>query len=93
MPRWPNHDHEPDHDRGWGEDDDDFDQDDEDDDEPTVPCPHCRRPIFEDAERCPACERYISREDRPHQPKPWWIVLGVIVCLYVVYRWLFSMGI
>ena len=31
----------------------------------TVPCPYCRAPIHEDAERCPKCENYISREDAP----------------------------
>jgi hypothetical protein len=79
----------------WADEDDDWDDDgpadaDEDlrgDDEPTVPCPYCRRPIFEDAVRCPHCENYVSREDAPPSRKPWWILLGVAVCLYAVYRW------
>jgi hypothetical protein len=72
---------------------DDFDEDDldedypDEDDEPTVPCPYCRREIHEDAQRCPHCERYISAEDAPASHKPWWIVVGVIVCLYIVFRW------
>lgn len=61
----------------------------DEDDESTVPCPYCRREIHEDAERCPYCERYISQEDAPAQPKPWWVVAGVIVCLYIVFRWAF----
>lgn len=82
MPRWP--------------DDSDDGEDDEDDslveeDESTIPCPHCRREILEDAERCPYCENYISREDTPPSKKPWWIILGVILCLYVIYRWTFGM--
>jgi hypothetical protein len=81
MTRWPD---------SKDEDDDDFAEPlDDEDDEPTVPCPHCRREIYEDAERCPHCEQFISREDRPAERKPWWIVLGVIVCLYVVWRWMF----
>lgn len=74
--------------------DDDFDADDSiinddaDGEEPTVPCPYCRREIHEDAQRCPYCEQYISEEDRPASTKPWWIVAGVAVCLYLVYRWI-----
>lgn len=54
----------------------------------TIPCPYCREPIYEDAERCPYCENYISREDEPSSPKPWWIILGVILALIAVYRWI-----
>jgi hypothetical protein len=64
---------------------DDYDA--EDDDEPTVACPYCRREIHEDAQRCPYCEKYISEEDAPPSRKPWWIIVGVILCLYAVYRW------
>jgi DNA-directed RNA polymerase subunit RPC12/RpoP len=69
---------------------DDFDDDypDEDEDESTVPCPYCKREIHEDAQRCPYCEHYIFEEDAPPARKPWWIVAGVIVCLYVVFRWI-----
>ena len=65
--------------------DDDFEA--EDDDEPTVPCPYCRREIHEDAQQCLYCEAYISEEDAPANRKPWWIILGVVVCLYIVLRW------
>jgi hypothetical protein len=69
--------------------DDEFDEDDPDDDgDVTVPCPHCRREIHEDSERCPYCERYISDRDAPHRRKPWWIVAGVVICLYIVFRWI-----
>src|SRR5262249_53014304 len=61
----------------------------------TVPCPHCREEIYEQAERCPHCESYISAEDAPEgeEPqaptrKPWWVYVGVLACLYVVYRWI-----
>jgi hypothetical protein len=80
MPRWPVEDEE------WDEDDEP--ELDEDEDEPTLPCPYCRREIHEDAQRCPYCESYISREDARPSRKPWWLVLGVFACLYVVYRWI-----
>jgi hypothetical protein len=74
--------------------DDDWDDEDDDvdlyDDEPTIPCPWCRREIHEDAQRCPYCERYLSDEDAPPARKPWWIVLGTIVCLYLCFRWIFG---
>lgn len=60
----------------------------EDDDEPTVPCLYCKRQIHEDSERCPYCEQYISTEDAPRGQKPWWIMAGVVLCLYVVFRWI-----
>jgi hypothetical protein len=58
------------------------------DDEQTIPCPYCRREIQEDSPRCPYCEQYISSEDAPSARKPWWIIAGAIVCLYLVYRWI-----
>ncbi len=68
----------------WDEDrEDDVDGDDADD---TIPCPHCRRQIHEDAQRCPYCETYLSEEDTVSSSKPWWVVLGAILCLYAMYR-------
>jgi hypothetical protein len=55
----------------------------------TVPCPYCKRDIYDDAERCPYCENYITEEDTPPSPrKPWWLILGVLACMYAVYRWI-----
>jgi predicted nucleic acid-binding Zn ribbon protein len=63
----------------------------EDDEEPTLPCPHCRAEIHEDAQRCPQCGEYISDEDvRPAARKPWWIIVGVLAVMYLVYRWTFG---
>jgi hypothetical protein len=81
MPRWPDPEDDLD------EDDDLDDYPEEDEDEPTIPCPHCREEIHEDSQRCPACGKYISREDAPPERKPWWIILGVAACLYVVLKW------
>ena len=58
------------------------------DDDDTIPCPYCKRPIHEDSPRCPYCEQYVSEEDQPPSAKPWWIFVGVGVCLYAVYRWI-----
>lgn len=71
-------------------DDDDDEPDDyghDDDDEPAVPCPYCRRSIPEDVPRCPYCEQYISAEDAPSAPKPWWLILGAVLCAFIIYRW------
>jgi hypothetical protein len=70
----------------WEADDDDIDSD--DDDESTVPCPHCREQVHEDAQRCPYCGEYISAEDSPPSRKPWWIYAGVAICLLIVYLWI-----
>jgi hypothetical protein len=52
-----------------------------------IPCPYCRRQIPENTPRCPYCENYLSEEDTPPSRKPWWIVLGTLLALYAVYRW------
>jgi hypothetical protein len=57
-------------------------------DEPTVPCPYCERQIHEDAQRCPYCDQYISAEDAPPPRKAWWIIVGALVCLFLVFRWI-----
>jgi hypothetical protein len=67
--------------------DDDEESPDDDDEEPTISCPYCHREVHEDSQRCPHCANYISKEDAPPERKPWWIIVGVIACLYVVYRW------
>jgi hypothetical protein len=58
------------------------------DDEPTVPCPYCHREIHEDSPQCPYCGQYISAEDAPASPKSWLIIVGVLLCLLVVWIWL-----
>jgi uncharacterized paraquat-inducible protein A len=59
-----------------------------DDEEPTVPCPYCKRLIHEDSPRCPYCGNYISQQDAPAARKPWWIIVGAVLVLYIVYRWI-----
>jgi hypothetical protein len=87
MPRWSDSEDPWDDDPGLAYDPEDVDWPDEDDEEPTIPCPYCRREIHEDSQRCPYCEKYVSEEDAPSARKPWWIIIGVVACLYVVYRW------
>ena len=75
-------------DDAWDDDDADSGDDPDDGDEPTVPCPWCRREIFEDSPRCPFCERYLSREDVAAPRKPLWVIVTALVCLAVVIWWI-----
>ena len=61
------------------------------DDEWAVPCPFCGEEIYEDAERCPECGRYLTKEDAPSGPKSWWIVAGVVICIAIVVAWAMGM--
>lgn len=75
----------------WEADDDKSDEeswDNDDLEEPVVPCPYCGESIHEDSPQCPRCGQYISKEDSPPSRKPWWIVAGAAICLYIVYRWI-----
>ncbi len=78
-------------DDGWDDDaenwvDSSADED-SDDGGATVSCPYCQREIPEGVPHCPYCENYVSDEDLPHARKPWWIIIGVLVCLYLIFRW------
>jgi predicted nucleic acid-binding Zn ribbon protein len=68
--------------------DEDDEDDGQDDGDTTIPCPYCRRPIYEDSQRCPHCGNFISEEDAPAARKPWWIIVGALLALYAVYRWI-----
>jgi predicted nucleic acid-binding Zn ribbon protein len=63
------------------------DQADADDDEDSVdtdPCPNCGKPVYEQAEICPHCRKYISGEDSRSPRKPIWIILGAIISLIAI---------
>jgi predicted nucleic acid-binding Zn ribbon protein len=82
---------DPDDDQGPSlTDRDDPDEADIDDgDEPEfVPCPYCRKPIPEDAAICPRCGNFIVDDAAPRR-RPWWIWIGVILCLLGVLFWAF----
>jgi predicted nucleic acid-binding Zn ribbon protein len=64
------------------------DPDDEEDLDRLGACPHCGSAVFDDAERCPFCGRYLSREEAPAR-RSWAILLGVAACLAVVAMWIF----
>jgi predicted nucleic acid-binding Zn ribbon protein len=73
----------------WPGDDSELDEGDENqDDEPTIPCPYCGRAIYEDAPQCPYCQQYISEDDAPPSRKPWWVILGVLLCMLVIWFWI-----
>jgi hypothetical protein len=61
---------------------------DDEEDEDTLPCPYCRREVHVDSQRCPHCEQYISLEDAPPRPRPWWVTPTIIVLLAVTLFWL-----
>jgi hypothetical protein len=58
-----------------------------DDEIELVPCPYCRRMIYEEAEQCPSCRSYISREDAPLR-RTSWFTMGVLLCLGIVVVWI-----
>lgn len=65
---------------------DDWDND--EGEEPTITFPYCKRPIHEESQRCPHCGNYITEEEAPPARKPWWIIIGVLLVFYVIYRWI-----
>lgn len=65
---------------------DDFDSD--DDSDVTIACRYCGADMYDDAEQCPHCGQYLSTEDAPHQGKPWWIVVVVVLCLVSMLWWI-----
>jgi len=54
-----------------------WDQDEEDE---TDPCPYCGEQVYEDAEWCPSCGKYLSEEDTSPR-KPLWVVAVALVLL------------
>jgi uncharacterized paraquat-inducible protein A len=63
--------------------------DDGDGDDATDVCPYCQADIYEDAVRCPRCERYLSQEDAPSS-RPRWVMATALVCLLIVLWWAFG---
>lgn len=55
----------------------------------TQPCPHCQADVYEDAEQCPSCGNYLSREDSVER-KPVWVVIGALAALGIVIYWMIS---
>jgi predicted RNA-binding Zn-ribbon protein involved in translation (DUF1610 family) len=63
------------------------DEADHNEDQETHPCPHCGEEIYDDAEQCPKCGRYIGEGSSAR--KPIWLLVGVIVCALIVLGWIF----
>ncbi len=69
-------------DEDWRDDEGPSDEDlaafGEDANETTAPCPNCGAEMYDDAEWCPSCEQYVTRETREWTGRPlWWIVLAL----------------
>ena len=58
-----------------------------DDEIPTIECPYCRREISEEAQWCPHCENYLSREDAPHPSRTRFWVLMMLLALAAAVIW------
>ena len=53
----------------------------------TVPCRNCQAEIDEDAEQCPKCGHYVTREDdTPAGQSNFWIVV-MLLALIVASMW------
>jgi hypothetical protein len=61
------------------------------DDVKEVTCPYCGEPVYEQAELCPHCRSYISREDTPRSPGrrrvPVWMWIGAALVMAAVVTW------
>ncbi len=66
------------------EDPDESDMDDDDDsaDCDTVPCPHCRKPVYEEADVCPHCGSFIARQHRTRHPT--WVLVAAVLLLAAI---------
>ena len=52
----------------------------------TRPCPRCRAPVYEEAERCPYCGNWLG-DVTSASTRPWWFVAGAILALAVAITW------
>ena len=65
--------------------------DSDDDDSPTVECPMCGCDVYQDAQQCPVCGEWIVHTPRIWAGRPWWWVwLGVIGIIAVIWSLLFA---
>jgi len=65
----------------------DMDEDDGEELAETAPCPYCKEPLYEQAERCPHCGRYIAQNEGRGR-KAIWILIAAIACLVAVFMWM-----
>jgi hypothetical protein len=65
-------------DAGYGDDDDEAE---------TVPCPHCGAEVYENAEQCPRCGKYLSAEDRPPTRPSGFVGVMLVLALLAALVW------
>jgi hypothetical protein len=65
------------------------DVDDADDEEESVtePCPHCGKPVYENADVCPHCRNFLSAADAPPATARRTVTLVVVLCVIVALVW------
>ena len=44
-------------------------------------CPHCRKLISEETERCPHCGDYVSPSDAPLPNGAWVVIVVILLCV------------
>jgi predicted nucleic acid-binding Zn ribbon protein len=49
----------------------------------TIACPYCQEDIYEDSQRCPHCENYISGEVSKRTSHPSWVVITAWILVAV----------
>jgi DNA-directed RNA polymerase subunit RPC12/RpoP len=79
-----------DEDDDWSPDEEESDGPDDEDELPTIPCPYCGKEVLEESIRCPYCGEYRSEEDSPSEPKPTWVIVGLVLAFLAVFFWLVS---
>ena len=85
------HDRDDDDRDDFDEDPDVADQDSEEDEAlagETVPCPFCKKPVFEDADICRHCRNYIGGEDAPPRRVPVLVWVGVALAALCALTWI-----
>jgi hypothetical protein len=70
----------------WEYPDGDYADDHDDDESRAKPCPMCGMDVYEDAEQCPLCGEWFTRQPgSAWRGKPmWWIVLGLLGIIAVI---------
>ena len=61
------------------------------DSEDLAPCPECGTPIYENADRCPACGQHVipGAGEKPTR-ESWWAVLLLLTAVALLLWWLAS---
>ena len=71
----------------WQDTNDGWDEPDQDD---FVACPVCGEPVYEDAQRCPHCEHYITPGTAALGGRPLWFRIAWLLAGLILVYWLFG---